>query len=187
MSARPGMALSLLDHRGESPNHRLELTGAAMLVFQVVLSVLRPRQLSLGVRPAWVNRGMWYLAEILFAEPRHTECQAYQCEACNVVFDAATAREAYRKAMEWGKSYATEPPAQMHLLGVSHLTSIGDHLGDGIEICGRFFETPNVWDRAGEFIPAPESLKAIVWEQNQGMPVGGLLTPEQIAALKRGV
>jgi hypothetical protein len=130
---------------------------------------------------------MWYLAEILFAEPRRADQQAYQCEACNVVFDAPTAREAYEKAIAWGQSYAAEPPAKMQLLGVSHLTSIGDQLGDGIEVCGRFFETANPWDRPAELVPAPESLKAMVWEQNQDTPLGELLTPEQTAALRRVV
>ena len=130
---------------------------------------------------------MWYLAEILFAEPRRGDSQAHQCEACNVVFDAVTAREAYQKAIAWGQTYAAEPAAGMQMLGVSHLTSIGDQLGDGIEICGRFFETANPWDRPGELVPAPEALKAIVWEQNQDTPLGELLTPEQIGALKRAV
>ena len=130
---------------------------------------------------------MWYLAEILFAEPRDAARQAYQCEACNVVFDAATAREAYDKAITWGESYAAEPPVTMQLLGISHLTTIGDRLGDGIEICGRFFMAANPWNSAAELIPAPPSLTAVVWEQNQGTPLGELLTPGQIAALRRAV
>ena len=128
---------------------------------------------------------MWYLAEILFAEPGQTNRQAYQCESCNVVFDAASAADAYRKAVAWGQNYAAEPPAGMEFLGVSHLTTIGDRLGDGVEICGRFFESPDVWDRATELVPPPESLKAVLWEQNQVTPLGALLAPEQIAQLKR--
>ena len=46
---------------------------------------------------------------------------------------------------------------------------------------------PSPYLLAGEFVPAPESLKAVMWEQNQDTPVGELLTPEQIAALKRVV
>jgi hypothetical protein len=130
---------------------------------------------------------MWYLAEILFAEPRRADCQSYQCEACNVIFDVSTAREAYQKAIAWGQKYASEPPVEQQLLGVSCLTSISDQLADGTEICGRFFETANVWDRAGELVPAPESLRAIVWEQNQNTPLSELLTPEQVAALRRAV
>lgn len=130
---------------------------------------------------------MWYLAEILFAEPRRADRQDCQCEACNVVFNASTAREAYRKAIAWGQNYAAEPPVEMQLLGVSQLTSIGDQLGDGIEICGRFFETANAWERVADLIPAQDSLKAIAWEENQDTPLGEVLTPEQKAALRRVV
>jgi hypothetical protein len=75
----------------------------------------------------------------------------------------------------------------MQLLGVLHLTTIGNQLADGVEVCGQFFEASDVWDRVGELVPAPELLKAIVWEQNQGTPLGELLTQEQIAQLKRVV
>src|SRR5262245_633354 len=102
-------------------------------------------------------------------------------------FDTATATKAYDKAMAWGQGYAAEPPAKMQLLGVSQLTSVGDQLGDGIEICGRFFETANPWGGAAELLPAPASLKAVVWEQNQDTPLAELLTPEQIAALRRAI
>lgn len=128
---------------------------------------------------------MWYLAEILFTEPRQANHRAYQCESCNVVFDAGTAAEAYRKAVAWGQSYAADPPDGMQLLGVSHLTTIGDRLGDGVEVCGRLFESNDVWDRVAELVPPPESLKALVWEENQNTPIGKLLTSEQIEQLKR--
>ena len=115
---------------------------------------------------------MWYLAEILFAEPRQANRQAYQCESCNVVFDAATAVDAYRKAVAWAETYAAEPPAALRLLRVSHLPTIGERLGDGVEICGRFFESHDVWNHVGELVPPPETLKAVVWEQNQNTPLG---------------
>jgi len=124
---------------------------------------------------------MWYLAEILLAEPRQTERRAYQCEACNVVFAADSADEAHRKAVTWGRRYAVEPPAALQFVGVSHLTTIGEVLGDGVEICGRFFESADVWDRER----SPESLKAVVWEANQDTPLGELLSPAQVAQVKR--
>ena len=130
---------------------------------------------------------MWYLAEILFAEPRQADRQACQCESCNVVFDAATAADAYRKAVAWGQDYAAEPPTVMQFLGVSHLTTIGDRLGDGVEICGRLFESEDVWDRVAELVPPPETLKAVAWEQNQDKPLGESMTVDQIAQLKRVV
>jgi hypothetical protein len=130
------------------------------------------------------GKGVWYLAEILFAEPPsdRTECQ---CEACNVVFQAGSAVEAYRKAVAWGLAYAAEPPAYLQLLGVTHLTTVGEELGDGTEICGRFFETPALWDRVGEMTPSPEQLKAVQWERGRDTPLGELLSPVQAAQLRR--
>ena len=128
---------------------------------------------------------MWYLAELLFAEPSHPERVECQCEASNVVFEAESATDAYRKAIAWGQAYAAKPPAGMRLLGASHLTSVGQEMGDGTEICGRFFQAPAVWDRVGEFVPPPGQLKAILWEQGRDVPLGELLSPEQVAQLKR--
>lgn len=128
---------------------------------------------------------MWYLAELLFAEPPHTDRVDSQCESCNVVFQSADAIEAYRKAIAWGLKYAAEPPARMTLLGVSHLTSVGQDLGDGTEICGRFFEAPAVWGRVAELVPQPGQLKAILWEQGREVSLGELLSPEQVAQLRR--
>jgi hypothetical protein len=128
---------------------------------------------------------MWYLAEILFARPQQHGRPLDQCESCNVVFEADTAAQAYAKVVAWGRSYAGKPPATMRLLGVSHLTTIGKELGDGVEICGRFFQEPDVWGRLEELIPPPERLKAIQWEQSRGVPVRELLSPEQLAQLER--
>src|SRR5690348_16794066 len=99
---------------------------------------------------------MWYLAEILFAEPPRPDRAEYQCESCDVVLQAADAAEAYQKAVAWGLTYAAEPASAMRPLGVAHLTAIGEELGDGTEICGRFFEARSVWERVSEFIPPPD-------------------------------
>src|SRR5262249_19192358 len=104
---------------------------------------------------------------------------------CNVVFEALTAVAAYQKAVEWGHRYADEPPAAMRFLGISHLTTVGERLGDGVEICGRFFESPEVWDRLAEIVPPPESLKAVLWEHGGDKPLKDLLDPEQVAQLRR--
>jgi hypothetical protein len=130
---------------------------------------------------------VWYLAELLFAEPPKPERVEYQCESCNVVFQAPDAANAYRKAVTWGLSYAAEPPAGMRLLGVSDLTTVGEELGDGTEICGQFFQKPAVWERVSELIPPPEQLKAIQWERGHDTPLGELLSPEQVAELRRAL
>ena len=102
-----------------------------------------------------------------------------------MVFQGPDAAEAYRKAIAGGLAYAAEPPAGMRLLGVSHLTTIGEELGDGTEICGRFFQAKDVWARAGELVPAAGQLKAIRWERGRDTPLGELLSPEQLAQLRR--
>jgi hypothetical protein len=128
---------------------------------------------------------VWYLAEILFAEPSQPDRTEYQCESCDVVLRATDATEAYQKAVTWGLAHASEPPSAMRLLGVSHLTTIGDELGDGTEISGRFFEVRTVWDRVGELIPPSTELGAIRWEAGRDTPLGESLGPEQVAQLKR--
>lgn len=128
---------------------------------------------------------MWYLAEILLAEPQRDEPAAYQCESCDVVFSAPTAAEAYRKAVAWGRAYAARPPATMAFLGVSHLSIIGDELGDGVEVCGRYFKEPDVWSRAEELVPPPAQLAAARWEGGLDTPLDELLDADQVASLKR--
>ena len=71
---------------------------------------------------------MWYLAEILLAERPQAGLSDFHCEACNVVFQAEDSDEAYRKALGWGQAYASETSATMQVLGVSHLTTIGEKL-----------------------------------------------------------
>lgn len=127
---------------------------------------------------------MWYLAEILFAEPPQPGLDEYQCESCDVLLQAEPAVDAYRKAVAWGESHAAEPSV-LRLLGVSHLTTVGEELGDGTEVAGQFFQEPEVWDRAGELVPPPDQLKAIQWERGRDTPVGELLRPEQVAQLRR--
>jgi hypothetical protein len=128
---------------------------------------------------------MWYLAEILLVETPQRDAIDIACEACNVVFQAETAVEAYRKALDWGRSYASEPPTCMRFLGVSDLTTIGQDLRDGTEICGRFFRARNDASELATLVPAPESFKAIQWEGNQDTPLAEMLDSEQINLLKR--
>ena len=128
---------------------------------------------------------MWYLAELLFAEPPQPDRVEYRCESCNVLFRTIDAVGAYRRAIAWGLDYAAQPPAGMRMLGVSHLTTVGEELGDGTEICGRFFQAMAVWQREGELIPPPEQLKAIQWERGRDTPPGELLSAEQVAQLRR--
>jgi hypothetical protein len=98
---------------------------------------------------------VWYLAELLFTELPQDDRTAYQCESCNVVFQATDAAGAYRKAVAWGLAYASEPSTALHLLGVSHLTTVGEELVDGTEVCGRFFQTSGPWREVAKLVPPP--------------------------------
>jgi hypothetical protein len=131
------------------------------------------------------GEGVWYLAELLLAEPPQADRAEYQCESCNVLFQAVDAEAAYRRAVAWGRAYAAEPPACMRLLGVSRLTTVGEELGDGTEVCGQSFQASSVWERVGELVPPPEQLQAIRWERGRDTPLGELLSPEQVAQLRR--
>lgn len=128
---------------------------------------------------------MWYLAELMFAEPPQADRDECQCESSNVVLQADDARAAYVRARALGESRESEPGSTMRFLGVAHLTTIGDRLEDGTEVSGNYFSEPSVWARIPELIPDPEALAAIAWESNQDVPLADLLTPSQVATLKR--
>ena len=126
---------------------------------------------------------MWYIAEILFAQPEQAERRMYLCESCNVLFRAEGGEQAYRKATAWGEEH--EADSNLRLLGVSHLSSIGEELGEGVDIAGRFFQKRAVWDRKDKLIPPPEELKAIHLEQNMHTRLGDLLTSRQVRVLNQ--
>ena len=128
---------------------------------------------------------MWYLAEILFAEPPASGPATYQCESSNVLLRADSAVEAYRRAIDWGLAYVAEPDATMRLLGVASLTTIGDELGDGTDLCGRLFQESDVWAGNGRLIPVPNELAAVRWEHGQDVPLDSLLAPDQLSQLRR--
>jgi len=70
-------------------------------------------------------------------------------------------------------------------LGVSDLTTVGEEIGDGIEICGHYFRKLDVWQRKDQLIPPPEELKAMQWEGNQDTPIEEMLDSSQISLLKK--
>jgi hypothetical protein len=127
---------------------------------------------------------MWYLVEILFAEPKRANRRMYMCESCNVIFQSDSAEEAYDKALHWGQNYIVDESEKLQLLGVSDLTSIGEEIGEGVEICGRYFQKLDVWDRIENLIPSHEKLSGIQWETSD-KPIGELLDPHQIYLLKK--
>ena len=85
--------------------------------------------------------------------------------------------------MAWGAAH--EADSALKALGVSHLTTIGETLGEGIDICGRFFHKRDVWDHKDKLIPPPEELKAIRWEWSMDRPLGELLTRHGVRLLRQ--
>ena len=79
--------------------------------------------------------------------------RTYICESSHVLFQAPTAREAYLKAMEWGRSYAAEPPHDAVARCVRPTSITAERIGDGVEIGGRLFRKRDVWDRRDRLIP----------------------------------
>lgn len=128
---------------------------------------------------------MWYLAEILMAEPKRSGRRMYLCESCNVLFQAASAAEALRKANAWGRAYQDESPGGLRFLGVAHLSDVGEELGEGVDICGRFFLKNDVWGRTRNLIPPARELKAVRIERNSDTPLGEMMTEHQRRLLRR--
>lgn len=129
---------------------------------------------------------MWYLAEVLLAQPRSAARRMYFCESCNVVIQAETAIAAYRKSAAWGRTHQRNS-CGLKFLGIAHLTTIGEELADGVEICGRFFEKRDIWARKGQLIPAPAELKAVQWERRRNVPIRKLLKGAPLRQFKRAV
>jgi hypothetical protein len=129
---------------------------------------------------------MWYVAVVMMAQPKKRGRRRYLCETCNVLLSATDAGEAYRKAVAWETNYESESIYGLKLLGISGLHEIGESIGDGVDISGRFFSKLDVWKRRGKIIPPPEQLQAIRIAQNMDTPIGELLTPHQIQLMRQG-
>jgi hypothetical protein len=129
---------------------------------------------------------MWYVAVVMMAQPNQPGRRRYLCETCNVLLQAADAAAAYRKAIEWGSRYETDSLYGLKLLGITVLHEIGEEIGDGVDISGRFFQKLDVWDRRERIVPPPEELQAIRIAQNMDTPLGELLTAHQLQLMRQG-
>lgn len=129
---------------------------------------------------------MWYIAVVMLAQPKERGRRRYLCETCNVLLSASNAGEAYRKAVSWCTGYESESLYELKLLGITVLHEIGEEIGDGLDISGRFFQKLDVWDRRSKVVPPPEELQAIRLAQNRDTPIGELLTPHQIQLMRQG-
>jgi hypothetical protein len=129
---------------------------------------------------------MWYVAQVMMAQPKQQGRRRYLCETCNVLLSAPNAGKAYRKAITWGTRYESEHIFGLKLLGITLLHEIGGEIGDGVDISGQLFQKLDVWDRRAKVIPVPEELQAIRIAQNTHTPFGELLTPYKIQMMRKG-
>jgi hypothetical protein len=127
---------------------------------------------------------MWYVVDILFAQPPHDDTKVVQCESCNVLFEGATAREVYAKAQAWAVEH--ERDNNYRFAGIQHLWSLQEpRPGEGDEIGGVFFEEEDFWDRLDEFIPKDKNIPVIQLEDHPDTPVREFLSESQLDMLRK--
>jgi hypothetical protein len=115
---------------------------------------------------------MWYLAGIILASKMPLENGDYPCEECNVLFQGESPRIAYEKALAWGSEAVS---GDWHLLGVKYLTTVGDEIGEGVDICGRVMCEFDVWSRKDKFIPPFDELAAVKSLRTMDIPISEIL------------
>ena len=120
---------------------------------------------------------MWYVVEMLFAQPPTDSAESAVCEQCDVLFEAPSALAAYQKGIAWATNYA-DNPAEQRFVGIENVRSLNEPPGDGVEVGGGFFESDDVWDRLDE-LPAPEDIVEIRAEFNPETKVGDLLNEQK--------
>jgi len=129
---------------------------------------------------------MWYVADLLFAQPAQPEHGTVLCETCDVLLEAGSALEAYDKAIDWAAKHVEIENPGFRFIGVRHIHSLSETLpGDGTEIGGTFFEEEAVWSRIDSLIPQKEDIPIIMWEQHMDTPIGELMSEKQERYLKR--
>ncbi|MHC4641536.1 MAG: hypothetical protein ACYS32_07820 [Planctomycetota bacterium] len=127
---------------------------------------------------------MWYVVDILFAQPLRKDEATVQCESCDVLFEAPSALIAYDKAVKWAKE--NEKDNNFKYVGIHHLYSLEEEQpGDGSEIGGNFFEEEDLWERVDEFIPDPKEIRTIKGEENPDVPIGDLMSEEDTKRLEK--
>ena len=127
---------------------------------------------------------MWYVVDILVAQPPREDEAIVQCESCDVLFEAPAALIAYDKAVKWAKEH--ERDNDFRYVGIHHLYSLEEEQPrDGSEIGGNFFEEENLWDRVDEFIPDPKEIPTIKVEENPDVPIGDLMSEKDKKRLEK--
>ena len=124
----------------------------------------------------------WYIVFLLFAEPQNTHGESVLCETCQVLISANSALDAYDKGIIWATEHIQE--SEFQFVGVEHIHSIGEEPADGVELCGRFYESEDVWQRKSELIPEKNNVRAVMWEQND-VPIGEMMDTDQKNIVRR--
>lgn len=123
---------------------------------------------------------MWYLVDLLFTEPRRDSKQMYFCETCNVLFEAESSSEAYKKAIDWAKQHIDDSLFEQDFLGITFVSQVTDTPGDGVEVSGRFLRMKNPWQRMDRLVQNIENTNAYQWESESDQTIGEALV------MKRG-
>ena len=125
----------------------------------------------------------WYVVDLLFARTPERPSSTVFCESCLVLFEAPGALNAYDRALEWAARH-TEG-TDFKLVGITHIHSLNEPPGDGIEVGGRFFEDQDPWGRRNELIPPLEEIPVVLFEANPNTPIGKLLDEDTNAKVRR--
>ena len=125
----------------------------------------------------------WYLVDLLFAQPESKNEENVMCETCQVLFSAPSALVAYDKGTSWAAEHIEG--REFKFVGVEYIQSVNEEPADGVEVGGRFYESEDMWQRKDELIPEKNDIRVIMWEQNSDVPIGEMITEQQLNAAKR--
>jgi hypothetical protein len=126
---------------------------------------------------------MWYIADLVFAKPKLKNRRRYRCESSNVLIEAESAEEAYKKAQAWARRYEDEGTAGMRFVGIEELRELVDSPVDGAELGGRFFLAYDIWGQAGKRFPPKKKLSVFRFRHEGEKTLEEFLSPTQLRAL----
>ncbi len=128
---------------------------------------------------------MWYIAFLLFAEKESEDNKNFDCETCNVLFEAKNALLAYEKALLWGKEH--EETISFKFVGIEDIISVQEtRPSDGTELAGCYCIKENIWKNKANFIPNKRDINTIELENDKAdIPLAELFTEKKIEILKK--
>jgi hypothetical protein len=96
---------------------------------------------------------MWYVAEVVLAEPKAAGQRMYAGSSNRILVQADGPEMAHARAVAWGQARADHLNEcrsflkQMAVVGVTELTILGEHIEDGMDVGGEVFRRKDVWDQ----------------------------------------